>query len=639
MKILLVEDVAGMREIIQQMLNAMGHADIVQAEDGGEAWEKLQTEKIDLLMTDKQMPGMDGLELVRKVRQAPRLEHLPILMFSGNNDLGEIRTAVKSGVDTYLVKPFTPKQLLAKLHAVQEKRSGVQARQIVQGQEDFQLDAPNPKIVFCEAASTEKQLLQPHHQAACQFLWNAVGAINEMNRAYPELNLGYALGSDVREIARLVRQFETYVKVLTISSNASNGLTLARLACVNKKELTVILVCDRVEALPAKDRAGLEELGVFILRRDELPRKSLEQLFREFVTVEAYAPSDADVSVPDDIQDRIEADIKNLVILPVLPEVYREIGRLDRNPNSDIGQWAAVIDRDPLSSAMVIRRARSPIYGFQGEIDDTKRAIALLGKNAVKELIVCQAVKQAFSRVREMQFDVQDYWIHSLAVAVTARILSFPLERSEWTGEQEQESNALGLNEVVVDALKRAQLAPRFSLTAKDNPFVAGMMHDIGRVAMVVSYPGLFPAIVEELEAQSWKVPMLQVEKSVAGGITHMSVGALLAGEWGLNNALVRVTGQHHESLAHDHLSRLVLLADFIGGAVHPFPKQARYPAVEILNADGGVYSQSDLEAIELFLPGDTLERLNIELADFLDLGRLLVPAVQHATEELHKIA
>jgi HD-like signal output (HDOD) protein len=67
-----------------------------------------------------------------------------------------------------------------------------------------------------------------------------------------------------------------------------------------------------------------------------------------------------------------------MVTLPVLPEVYREISKLDRNPSSDIAEWAAVIDRDPLSSAMVVRRARSPIYGFQSEIVDTKRAVTLL---------------------------------------------------------------------------------------------------------------------------------------------------------------------------------------------------------------------------------------------------------------------
>lgn len=639
MKILLVEDAAAMRQLIQHMLDTMGYTDVVEAEDGEDAWEKLQAEKIDLLMTDKQMPGMDGLELVHKVRQMPQYERLPILMFSGYNDVEEVRVAVKSGIDTYLAKPFTPEQLAEKLNGLGERQSTIQVGQIIQGQVNFQLDNANPKIVFCEAASSAKQLQQPHHQSALQFLWAAVCAIDEMNRVNPDLNLEYTLKSDVREIARLIQQLQESVKVLTISPSTAGGVTLARLASVNKSELRVLLVCDVVEALSAKERAGLEDLDVFIMKRGELSEQSLMRLFREFAGAESHTLSATDTSAPDDIQERIETDIKNMATLPVLPEVYREISKLDRNPSSDIAAWATVIDRDPLSSAMVVRRARSPIYGFQSEIVDTKRAVTLLGKKSVKELIVCQAVKQAFSRVKEIQFDVEDYWIHSLAVAVTARILSFSLDRSAWSSEQEQEFNVLGIGEDAWSTLEEAQLAPHFSLTAKDDPFAAGMMHDIGRVAMVMSYPGLFSAVLEELEAQSWKVPMLEAEKSVAGGITHASVGGFLAAEWGLNSALIRVTGQHHDFAAYDHLSRLIFLADFIGGAAYPFPKQAQYPAVEILNADGGTHSQEDLKAAGAFLPENLLERFNIELAQFLDLGRVLLPAIKHATESLRQIA
>ena len=102
------------------------------------------------------MPGMDGLELVQKIRQMPRYESLPILMFSGYNDLEEVRAAVKLGVDTYLAKLFTPKQLAEKLKVLGERQSTIQSKQIIQGQANFQLHNSNPKILFCEAASTAK---------------------------------------------------------------------------------------------------------------------------------------------------------------------------------------------------------------------------------------------------------------------------------------------------------------------------------------------------------------------------------------------------------------------------------------------------------------------------------------------------
>ncbi len=141
---------------------------------------------------------------------------------------------------------------------------------------------------------------------------------------------------------------------------------------------------------------------------------------------------------------------------------------------------------------------------------------------------MCQAVKQAFNRVKEAQFSVEDYWIHSLAVAVCARILSFPLDQSERSAEEDREFSALELTDKAFYALEEAKLAPRFSLTAKDDPFAAGMMHDIGRVAMTVSYPGVFAAVLEELQASSWEVLMLRVEQECCwGGNTRLCGGIL----------------------------------------------------------------------------------------------------------------
>ena len=639
MRILLVEDDSGIRDIVGQILSTLGYADVVEAEDGEKAWDQLHNGKIDLLITDKRMPVMDGLELVRKVRQTPQFEHLPILMFSGFNEPLEVRAAIKSGIDDYLAKPFTPQQLYKKLNTISERQSRLQIKQIINGQEDMKIDATSPLIVFCEEACTEKQLQQSRHQAVRQFLWLAIRAIHAMNHDNPDLYLGYLLESKTHEITRLLRQLQTRIRILTVSPGISGGITLARLASINKHDLTVILACDAMDALPEKERIGLKELGVFVMKRNQLSHKGFYQLFREFVSAESYSSSDKERPDSNEIQNRIETDIKNTVSLPVLPDVYHEIVKLDRNLDSNTMEWARMIDKDPLSSAMVIRRARSPIYGLQGEITNTRRAVVLLGKNTVKELIVCQAVKQAFSKVSEVGFNLEDYWLHSLAVAVTARILSFPLEQSQWTGEREQEFKALGLGENAIKALEAMQLAKRFSLTSKDDPFSAGMMHDIGKVAMVTSYPGLFPAIVEELENQSWQIPMLQAEERIGGGVTHASAGTFLAQTWGLNKALTRVTGQHHAPVAKDHLSKLITLADFIGGAVYPFPQQAHYPSVEMLGEESKGYKKKALKSIEVFLPERILNQFNLKLTDFLDMGRVLVPNIKQVTENLRKIA
>jgi len=339
----------------------------------------------------------------------------------------------------------------------------------------------------------------------------------------------------------------------------------------------------------------------------------------------------------DEIQERIEIDIRNMVSLPVLPKVYLKIQKLDRDPKSDVRKWAEVIDSDPLSSAMIIRRLHSPIYGFQEEITDTKRAVTLLGKNTVKELIICQSVKRAFKRVHDQGFEVEEFWLHSLAVAVTTRLLGLPLDKGNRTPEQERDFNAYELSESAIERLEQLQLGKCFSLSSKEEPFIAAMMHDIGKVAIVVSYPEMFPEIVQELETQSWQMLMLQAEKNITGGVNHATVGTLLAKHWELSHSITRVTGNHHAPESNDHLSMLIALADFLGGAVFPFPGKAQYPMVErAWEKEGQDYSRAE-EMMKDFLPENVLDALNAEPMQLIDLGRALAPTIKRVVEELRK--
>ena len=99
-----------------------------------------------------------------------------------------------------------------------------------------------------------------------------------------------------------------------------------------------------------------------------------------------------ELPAPEEIRKRIDNDIRNMVDLPVLPQVYHQIVALDKDPKSEMADWITAIETDPLSTAQVIRRSRSPIYGFQGEINDIGKAVVLLGKSPVKEMIVSGAV-------------------------------------------------------------------------------------------------------------------------------------------------------------------------------------------------------------------------------------------------------
>ncbi|WP_345992136.1 chemotaxis response regulator CheY [Sulfurimonas sp. HSL-1716] len=119
MKLLVVDDSSTMRRIIKNTLARLGYKDILEGEDGVQGWNVL-TENPDLgmLITDWNMPEMNGLELVKKVRADARFKDLPIIMVTTEGGKAEVITALKAGVNNYIVKPFTPQVLKEKLAAV-----------------------------------------------------------------------------------------------------------------------------------------------------------------------------------------------------------------------------------------------------------------------------------------------------------------------------------------------------------------------------------------------------------------------------------------------------------------------------------------------------------------------------------------
>lgn len=120
MKILVVDDSSTMRRIIKNTLGRLGYKDLLEAEDGVKAWEQMQAhgEEVGVLVTDWNMPEMNGLELVQKVRAEEKYVDMPIIMVTTEGGKGEVITALKAGVNNYIVKPFTPQVLKEKLEAV-----------------------------------------------------------------------------------------------------------------------------------------------------------------------------------------------------------------------------------------------------------------------------------------------------------------------------------------------------------------------------------------------------------------------------------------------------------------------------------------------------------------------------------------
>lgn len=106
MKIMIVDDCQITRKLLGHYLKSRGYS-VIFAENGLDALEKLGTDKVNLIMTDLNMPYMDGIELLIAVKSDPNMSDIPILMVTTENDSADKERALLSGADGYIVKPVT----------------------------------------------------------------------------------------------------------------------------------------------------------------------------------------------------------------------------------------------------------------------------------------------------------------------------------------------------------------------------------------------------------------------------------------------------------------------------------------------------------------------------------------------------
>jgi len=124
MKILIVDDFSTMRRIIKNLLRDLGFTNTVEADDGNTALPILNAGGIDFLVTDWNMPGMQGIDLLKHVRADDKLSTLPVLMVTAEQKREQIIEAAQAGVNGYIVKPFTAATLKEKIDKIFERIDG-----------------------------------------------------------------------------------------------------------------------------------------------------------------------------------------------------------------------------------------------------------------------------------------------------------------------------------------------------------------------------------------------------------------------------------------------------------------------------------------------------------------------------------
>lgn len=118
MKILVVDDFATMRRIIRTILKQLGYDNVEEAEDGLQAYTRLKKGGIDLVITDWNMPNMDGLEFMKRAKSEQGTKNIPFLFVTAEAEKEKVVAAVQAGVNNYIVKPFTADVLKEKIDKI-----------------------------------------------------------------------------------------------------------------------------------------------------------------------------------------------------------------------------------------------------------------------------------------------------------------------------------------------------------------------------------------------------------------------------------------------------------------------------------------------------------------------------------------
>ncbi len=631
MDILVLEDKPKMAAALAKLLTSWNFQTVIAA-DAECARTMLFEQNFDLLLADLDLGDSTSLGLIVQLRDSERFVNLPILVMSGRVDKQVVVEASRQNVDGFLAKPFEPAELRRKIIDVHRKRQEEKRlhglHELFERRTTYMGDITSPHVIFCEASTDPQSYKDPRQKAVAEYLTSAWRAIQACNKEDAALDAGCVIEDETTTVLLQLRKgaAEHWVRAVFLSTHChGNALVTARLLKANRGEtLDIYIIEDQSGEVSSTDRAALKKLKVRVLRRDKAIEKMQDLMSLHLRGKIPTSARHGEETSPQAVKGRIVKDIDTMSSLPALPQVFEKISAFSRDPTSDLLDWIKVIKLDPLTCAMVLQHANSLSLGFKAEVTDIDRAIVLMGKNTVAGLVASEAVRKSFTTVQEIGFNLSEFWIHNLAVGFASHILALPVQDTAALSQQ-------GLDADTRDLLVELDIPSRLKLDANRDPcFVAGTMHDIGKGVMVNSFPGIFPLILGELRRQNWQVPMLVVERELAGGLTHPVAGELLIRKWGMEGQLGNAILSHHKPRADDALSVLVAIADLVGQLLYPFPKEANYPLREAVAEDR-------LADAAAFLPEGLVSEGPVTLSELQALLKALPANVRRLAEEARR--
>ncbi|MES2036342.1 MAG: HDOD domain-containing protein [Pseudomonadota bacterium] len=217
--------------------------------------------------------------------------------------------------------------------------------------------------------------------------------------------------------------------------------------------------------------------------------------------------------------------------LPTLPAIVMELLNNIDNEELDMHELAQKVSHDMALTAKTLRYANSPYYATMIKVTTVQQAISLLGLSTVRQIIMTAALTGCFPENNCRGFDHKEFWRHSNAVAIAARIL-----------------------------------ARRLKLNT-DVAFTAGLLHDIGALVLATCYTEAYETVLAQ--RQELQTTQYEAEKQILG-IDHAMVGETLATQWNFSEVMIKaISGHHHpEKPGLGFLATIIHVADGIAHAL-----------------------------------------------------------------------
>ncbi len=208
---------------------------------------------------------------------------------------------------------------------------------------------------------------------------------------------------------------------------------------------------------------------------------------------------------------RIKRITESIIGLPTLPTIISKMIELIDNPRTSAAALSKIISTDQALTARLLKLANSAYYGFPREISTVNMAIVVLGFNTVKDMGLSLSVFDAFKNLESNAiFDISRFWEHSIACGIASRMLARNY-RSRFAGEA----------------------------------FVAGLLHDIGKVILNQYFHKEFKIIIEKISAGM----TLEQAEATTIGTNHSQIGAWLAEKWNLPKIISETILYHHTTM------------------------------------------------------------------------------------------